>query len=447
MSYRVQYPPLNQKLLGTDQTISKPWAMFFERISSASAVINLRDAGADFTGVKDVAPVLAKVISDADTGDTIYIPKGVYKISTPVVFDKVINFYGEGTRSVLWIEDLAGEDAITFGPLATTWRFGVHWRNFAILGGAACCDRMLVLGRIVDSRFDNVHVLGGAAVAAVHIQWATVNRFGFIISYNSAEEGVYPENPAQPYKGILCAAANGDPSVFNANRFPCIIEQCADDALRIVQADETGNNDISGTYQNNIGAGVYITGGMRAHLHDLHSENGSATETNRNRIIIEDHTFAHIGPNVTSGTPIDGYYDVELWNCDDTFIDGLFVSRIHVESDCGYTNIANMKLWAAVGAASLYDESGLVQWHPMFTGSATWNPPDIAAGDYTAQAFTCAGAEFGMTAGFAAPYTTGNLVGSAYVSGSSQVVVILHNPTGGAINLAEGTWKVWAMRV
>jgi len=41
----------------------------------------------------------------------------------------------------------------------------------------------------------------------------------------------------------------------------------------------------------------------------------------------------------------------------------------------------------------------------------------------------------------------GNMQATAYVYAADIVVVVLHNVTGGAVDLGSGTWKVWAERI
>lgn len=76
-----------------------------------------------------------------------------------------------------------------------------------------------------------------------------------------------------------------------------------------------------------------------------------------------------------------------------------------------------------------------------FGASATWDPPNVAAGAQTTQTITVTGvklAEFNTVAvGFTRDLQGMQLTG--YVSADDTVTVVLRNGTAGAINLASGT--------
>lgn len=79
----------------------------------------------------------------------------------------------------------------------------------------------------------------------------------------------------------------------------------------------------------------------------------------------------------------------------------------------------------------------LKQYH----GEATINPADLAAGATTTAIATVVGASIGDSVSVFPPYSLQGIVASAYVSADEEVTLVLFNPTGGAINLAEGLWK------
>ena len=80
-------------------------------------------------------------------------------------------------------------------------------------------------------------------------------------------------------------------------------------------------------------------------------------------------------------------------------------------------------------------------------GSATWDPGSLADGaGETSSAITVTNAQFGDTVSFAAPYDLQGITGNAYVSATNAVKIRLQNETGGSIDLASGTWKVWVTK-
>jgi hypothetical protein len=78
------------------------------------------------------------------------------------------------------------------------------------------------------------------------------------------------------------------------------------------------------------------------------------------------------------------------------------------------------------------------------SGSATWDPPSLAAGATTTTTVTAGGAELGMRVqvSFAADLQGLQLTG--YVSAADTVTAVLTNPTGAAINLGSAGLRVWA---
>jgi len=79
---------------------------------------------------------------------------------------------------------------------------------------------------------------------------------------------------------------------------------------------------------------------------------------------------------------------------------------------------------------------------PVFTSSATWNPPNLASGSSETQTITMSGVTLGMVAIASFSLDLQGLSLTAYVSASDTVTVVLSNLTGGAIDLGSGTLKV-----
>ncbi len=81
------------------------------------------------------------------------------------------------------------------------------------------------------------------------------------------------------------------------------------------------------------------------------------------------------------------------------------------------------------------------------TASQTWDAPNIAnAAGATSPNFTVTGAAFGDFVDVGAPVSLAGLTCTGFVSAANTVNVRLHNGTGGAVNLASGTWRVVVRR-
>lgn len=77
-----------------------------------------------------------------------------------------------------------------------------------------------------------------------------------------------------------------------------------------------------------------------------------------------------------------------------------------------------------------------------YRGEATVNPPSIAAGGTTILAVPCVNARLGDSVRVFPPYSLQGIQCSAYVSADDSVSIVLVNPTGSAIDLAQGLWRV-----
>jgi len=79
----------------------------------------------------------------------------------------------------------------------------------------------------------------------------------------------------------------------------------------------------------------------------------------------------------------------------------------------------------------------------VISGSGTWNPGDLVDGaGETSASITATGAALGDFVLVSAPYDLQGICCNGYVDAADSVKVRLQNETGGAINLASGTWRV-----
>lgn len=79
-----------------------------------------------------------------------------------------------------------------------------------------------------------------------------------------------------------------------------------------------------------------------------------------------------------------------------------------------------------------------------FPYTFTYDPNNLVDGTgETSASQTLTGATFGDSISVAAPYSLQGILATAYVSAADTCVVRLQNETGGDINLASGTWKLY----
>jgi hypothetical protein len=74
-------------------------------------------------------------------------------------------------------------------------------------------------------------------------------------------------------------------------------------------------------------------------------------------------------------------------------------------------------------------------------GSATYDPPNLAAAGTTTTTVTVTGAALGDYAACSFSLTSAGIMMTAYVSAANTVTVVLFNPTAGAIDLGSGTLR------
>lgn len=99
-----------------------------------------------------------------------------------------------------------------------------------------------------------------------------------------------------------------------------------------------------------------------------------------------------------------------------------------------------MRLW--VSDENTYYKWGGSAWvADWLEGSATYDPPSIAASGTTTTTVTVTDAALGDYAVPSFSLTLSGLVMTAYVSAADTVTVVLFNPTAGAIDIASGTLR------
>jgi len=77
------------------------------------------------------------------------------------------------------------------------------------------------------------------------------------------------------------------------------------------------------------------------------------------------------------------------------------------------------------------------------TASKTWNPASVSVNGTDSTTITVTGANLGDFALASFSADTQGMIIEAHVTDEDEVTVIFTNNTGGAIDLAEGTVRVW----
>lgn len=100
----------------------------------------------------------------------------------------------------------------------------------------------------------------------------------------------------------------------------------------------------------------------------------------------------------------------------------------------------------SIGTGRYFGNYGATTTALPLTGSATFDPPSIAAGGTTTTTLTVTGAVVGDYVHPSFSLTLAGLTLTAYVSANNTVTCVFHNPTAGAIDLLSGTLKCVILR-
>ena len=88
------------------------------------------------------------------------------------------------------------------------------------------------------------------------------------------------------------------------------------------------------------------------------------------------------------------------------------------------------------------DDSSLIRFSDVLTGSATWDPSSIGDGDEQATDITVAGAELGDFVMASISVDIQDMVLDAQVTAADTVTCVLANNTGSAVDLGSSTASV-----
>lgn len=157
--------------------------------------------------------------------------------------------------------------------------------------------------------------------------------------------------------------------------------------------------------------------------------------------------------SVFNSTPSIANYNIDIVN-------GVFgVSRTHIGPINIYSSVRGLRISSGVtgtwlhetdivaGAITDSSTAGETHYTRPLTATTTWDPGNLADGaGETSAAITVTGVVFGHRVEISAPYDLQGIICTGYVSAAGMVRIRLQNESGGAINLASGTWRVVARR-
>lgn len=186
----------------------------------------------------------------------------------------------------------------------------------------------------------------------------------------------------------------------------------------------------------------------------------------RDRLIYElasagvpvDKVPAVVGPGLTRDdlTFMPGITQSQLDTCDTILAafdwsqsahDAWTAARLRAVDATGLDDSAGAARILRALVSVLLDEVNALRGQIVGTATAVWDPANMANGTgTTSPGVTVTGAAFGDSVDVCAPYSLQGVVATGYVSATDTVNVRLHNSTGGAVNLASGTWKVVVRR-
>lgn len=206
-------------------------------------------------------------------------------------------------------------------------------------------------------------------------------------------------------------------------------------ARSFIQLTDVDNFVISSNNMNNASAaGVIISGTSGRGVISSNTILGYVDGTKNNEGI---YNVATTGFVTYTGNVIDYFDKGILFNSpNNTVLGNTFLNlNLGIDSVGGTENYAKGNTFNTV--TTLY--SGILR-RELFA-SATVNPPSIAAGGRHTELVTVTGAVVGDFVDFAAPYDVTNLNITANVQNANTVGLYFYNATGGAVDLASGTWK------
>lgn len=365
---------------------------------------DFKDFGATGTGTVDETAAWNRAYAALQPGDTLVIPRGLYRFASAIVVDK--NLHLEMDPGALFVPDVGtSTDFLTLNSGAG-YSYYNRWRIY-VVGGASSCRNAVVLNRPMLSDFD-IHVQTGTVASTgygVIINGGIINRFSITESVNATYPG-WTSSPVGPANNLLVRRHPSDGYPVNACQFYLRIEGGGVGVRQEAQAMQ-GNNTYSGTVEGTTGQPFYAKDSQPICIRDMHFE--SSTPVPSAPVEIENCNAAVIGPNVgIAGSGNGG--KLKLTNAPGVVIDGVSLDSLEIGSGCVATHVRRIE-WDLTGTGSITDNgTGTLYLGPV---RQTGTSPRIGIG---LQAYTFA--QLGTAVNGTICYVTNGTPGSNPLTGT-----------------------------
>ena len=286
------------------------------------------------------------MISDAPEFKTTIKLSGIYKIGTNLTINKTINIIGTGVNTGFLLTMGIASDGISYGNVESGSSELKHslWRDFGIYGVANSCRNALVLTGVMQSVFDNIHIMAGTAATGygVWARWCIINQFNFITNQHTSQ---YPVSCTLPTNGFKATKSDDTPQVFIDNTVDLTLEA----VTKGIYIYGGSDNLITGIAEGLSDYSVHLKGGDRNRVSNFYSE-AAVGVADTNEIVFEDETDSMIGAGVVSEPGSANTNDVQLIGCDRVIVDGLYCSRLNIDTTTTDTRIGDITTSGQTGS-------------------------------------------------------------------------------------------------
>ncbi|MBA3655852.1 MAG: hypothetical protein H0W69_00700 [Gemmatimonadaceae bacterium] len=170
--------------------------------------VNVRDQGAVGDSLADDTQALRRAYAAVPDGGTMLIPRGKYRVTSPLHFNRRVSVVGEGIGSILWIMCPPTDGAaVQFGvPFADSGVVTCSIGNFSVQGTSNNNSRHgIAFYRIYDCNVGPLYVMPGSQSHAVMIGGCLQTFFDIVQEQNFA--AFEPDRVVFPAGGIPTRAS------------------------------------------------------------------------------------------------------------------------------------------------------------------------------------------------------------------------------------------------
>lgn len=300
-----------------------------------------------------------------------------------------------------------------------------------------------------------------------------------VISIRNAQGAVIANNSLYgPGAAILCDTVAGTTIRDNVIKGNTIISTAAGQATSAIRlgldATTCENNLIEGNVISGGNFGEFV-GAIQLEMATGSTGQGNVVRGNTIKVTNACYNIQLSRQNnaVVEGNVVESNYSapsaytstmIFLSNCTDCSVarntlvwrtggTNVTARGISIENTCTNTQVVNN--WSRLTSGSLTGSSAIVDsgvtsflWdnYPYMAGSATYDPGSLGDGAGVTTTVTCNGALVGDFVTVSFSVALADITMTAWVSASNTVSVRFQNESGGTVDLASGTLKVYAQR-